>query len=113
MGPGCHWGSALARPGGVKLYFAPTLAVRELQSGAQSGHRPRGAQTIHLRIEISRKNPMWRLADGANECIGIVNNKGEYFKFTKKQDAILASEGQDPRSSLIQSYSAIESVLQK
>jgi hypothetical protein len=56
---------------------------------------------------------MWRLADGANECIGIVNNKGEYFKFTKKQDAILASEGQDPRSSLIQSYSAIESVLQK
>ena len=31
---------------------------------------------------------MWRLADGANECIGIVNNKGE-IKFTKMPSSLL------------------------
>ena len=37
MGPGCHWGSALARPGGVKLDFAATLAVCELLKTVKYG----------------------------------------------------------------------------
>jgi hypothetical protein len=45
-----------------------------------------------------------RLADGTNECIGIVNDKGE-VKFTKMPSSLLKGKKL--------SYSAIESVLQK